>query len=122
MARKPIFLGPIHKADSYLMLTAMLRIWSPAQISPNSHPTIGQQEQPEENKAVVQGSFFDFGRSSVNETDKTITTRIEVCSFPNWIGIERKSHYTVNGDEFDTTLSGSSVVEGTVHVVYKRAK
>src|SRR6516162_9347978 len=67
---------------------------------------------PEENKAVVQGSVFYFGRSSVNETDKTITTHIEVCSFPNWIGIERKSHYTVNGDEFDTTLSGSSVVEG----------
>ena len=77
---------------------------------------------PEENKAVVQGSVFYFGRSSVNETDKTITTHIEVCSFPNWIGIERKSTYTINGDEFISTASGSSVGEGTVRAVYKRAK
>ena len=77
---------------------------------------------PEENKAVVQGSIFYFGRSSVNETEKTTTTHIEVCSFPNWIGAERESTYTINGDELDTTTSGSSVGEGTVHVVYKRAK
>ncbi len=77
---------------------------------------------PEENKAVVQGSIFYFGSYSVNEADKTITTHIEVCSFPNWIGVERKSTYTINGDEFISTASGSSVGEGTVRVVYKRAK
>jgi len=77
---------------------------------------------PEENKAVVQGSIFYFGRSSVNEAGKTITTHIEVCSFPNWVGIERKSTYTINGDELDTTASGSTVGEGTVRAVYKRAK
>jgi len=77
---------------------------------------------PEENKAIVQGSIFYFGSYSVNEADKTITTHIEVCSFPNWIGAERESTYTINGDELDTTTSGSSVGEGTVHVVYKRAK
>jgi hypothetical protein len=32
---------------------------------------------PEENKAVVQGSIAYFGTSSVNETDRTITTHIE---------------------------------------------
>ena len=77
---------------------------------------------PEENKAVVQGSIFYFGSYSVNEADKTITNHIEVCSFPNWIGVERKSTYTINGDEFISTASGSSVGEGTVRVVYKRAK
>jgi hypothetical protein len=77
---------------------------------------------PEENKAVVRGSIFYFGRISVNEADKTITTHIEICSFPNWIGIERKTTYTINGDELTSTASGSSVGEGTVHVVYKRAK
>ena len=76
----------------------------------------------EENKAAVQGSIFFFGRSSVNETDKTITTHIEVCSFPNWIGTDRKSTYTINGDEYDTTSPGSSVGEGTVYIVWKRAK
>ena len=77
---------------------------------------------PEENKAVVQGSIFYFGTVTTNEADKTRTTHIEVCSFPNWVGIERKSTYTINGDELDTTTSGSSVGEGTVRVVYKRVK
>ena len=77
---------------------------------------------PEENKAVVQGSIFYIGRSSVNETDKTIATHIEVCSFPNWVGHEVKSSYTINGDELRSTTSGSPVGEGTVRVVYKRAK
>jgi hypothetical protein len=44
---------------------------------------------PEENKAVVQGSIFYFGRSSVNETDRTITTHTEVCSYPNWSSTAR---------------------------------
>jgi hypothetical protein len=77
---------------------------------------------PEENKAVVQGSICYFGSYSVNEADKTITTHIEVCSFPNWVGHEVKSSYTINGDELRSTTSGSSVGEGTVHVVWKRAK
>jgi hypothetical protein len=77
---------------------------------------------PEENKAVVQGSIAYFGTVTADEADKTYTQHIEVCSFPNWIGTERKTTYTVNGDELDTTTSGSSVGEGTVHVVYKRAK
>ena len=76
----------------------------------------------EENKAVVQGSIFYFGRYSVNETEKTITNYIEACSFPNWVGIERKTTYTINGDELEITASGSSVGEGTVRIVYKRAK
>ena len=77
---------------------------------------------PEENKAVVQGSIAFFGTVTANEADKTYTQHIEVCSFPNWIGTDRKSTYTINGDEFISTASGSSVGEGTVRVVYKRVK
>ena len=77
---------------------------------------------PEENKAVVQGSIAFFGTLTVNEAEKTYTTHTEVCTFPNWVGIERKASYTVNGDELITLGSGSSVGEGTVRVVYKRAK
>jgi hypothetical protein len=77
---------------------------------------------PEENKAVVQGSISYFGTVTANEADKTYTQHIEVCTFPNWIGVERKSTYTINGDELIATTSGSSVGEGTVRVVYKRAK
>jgi hypothetical protein len=77
---------------------------------------------PEENKAVVQGSIAFFSTVTTNEAEKTSITHIEVCTYPNWVGIERKTSYTINGDELDTTASGSSVGEGTVHVVYKRAK
>src|SRR6516164_2751152 len=77
---------------------------------------------PEENKAVVQGSIAYFGTITVNEVDKTYTQHIEVCTYPNWVGIERKGSYTINGDELITLGSGSSVGEGTVRVVYKRAK
>ena len=77
---------------------------------------------PEENKAVVQGSIAYFGTVTADEADKTYTQHIEVCSFPNWIGTDRKSTYTINGDELDSTASGSTVGEGTVYVVWKRAK
>jgi hypothetical protein len=78
--------------------------------------------RPEENKAVVEGSISYFGTVTTNEADKTYTQHIEVCTFPNWIGVERKSTYTINGDELISTGSGSSVGEGTVYVVYKRSK
>ena len=77
---------------------------------------------PEENKAVVQGSISYFGSVTANEADKTYTQHIEVCTFPNWIGVERKSTYAINGDELIATTSGSSVGEGTTRVVYKRVK
>src|SRR5215831_9390321 len=69
---------------------------------------------PEENKAVVQGSIAYFGTITVNEVDKSYTYHIEVCSFPNWIGTDHKSTYTINEDELIATTSGSSVGEGTV--------
>jgi lipocalin-like protein len=50
---------------------------------------------PEENKAVAQGSIAYFGTYSVNETDKTITTHIESCTFPNWNGTDRKLSFNI---------------------------
>jgi Lipocalin-like domain len=61
---------------------------------------------PEENKAVVQGSFAFFGTVTVNEAEKTYTIHTEVCTYPNWVGIERKISYAINGDELITTASG----------------
>ena len=46
---------------------------------------------PEENKAVVEGSISYFGTVTTNEAEKTSITHIEVCTFPNWIGVERKN-------------------------------
>jgi hypothetical protein len=80
---------------------------------------------PEENKSVVQGSIAYFGTYSVSETDKTITTHIESCTFPNWNGAERKAAFTISGDKLRTTvISGpsTSIGTGTAHLVWKRAK
>lgn len=52
---------------------------------------------PEENKAIVQGSFACFGSYSVSETDKTFTTHIESRTFPNWNGIQRETSFTSPG-------------------------
>ena len=78
---------------------------------------------PEENKAVVQGSIAYFGTYSVSETDKSITTHIESCTFPNWNGTERKYTFDISGDELNiSVISAPSTGTGTVHSVWKRAK
>jgi hypothetical protein len=48
------------------------------------------QGTADENKAVLQGMITHFGTYSVNEADKTLTTRIEGSSFPNLVGAEQK--------------------------------
>jgi hypothetical protein len=70
----------------------------------------------------MEGSISYFGTVTTNEAEKTSITHIEVCTFPNWVGIERKTSYTIDGDELISLGSGSSVGEGTVRVVDKRAK
>jgi hypothetical protein len=78
---------------------------------------------PEENKAVVQGSIAYFGTYSVSETDKTITTHIEGCTFPNWNGTDRKSSFNISGDELSiTVITTPSTGRGTARLVWKRAK
>jgi Lipocalin-like domain len=78
---------------------------------------------PEETKAVVQGSIAYFGTYSVNETEKTITTHIESCTFPNWNGTDRKSSFDISGDELNiAVINTPSTGTGTAHLVWKRAK
>jgi hypothetical protein len=78
---------------------------------------------PEENKAVAQGSIAYFGTYSVNETDKTITTHIESCTFPNWNGTDRKLSFNISGDELSiTVITTPSTGTGTAHLVWKRAR
>jgi hypothetical protein len=67
-----------------------------------------QSGTPEENKAVVQGSFAYFGTYTVDETAKTVTTHIESCSFPNWNGVDRKLSFNISGDELNITTPNSS--------------
>jgi hypothetical protein len=79
----------------------------------------------EENKAIVHGNLAYFGTYSVSDTDKTITTHIEKGTFPNWNGTDRKTAFTISGDELSTTvISGPSTSIGTgkAYLVWKRAK
>ena len=45
------------------------------------------QGTAEENKAVMKGLIVTFGTYSVNEADKTLTTKVEGGSFPNFYGV-----------------------------------
>jgi len=53
------------------------------------------QGTPEENKSVMQGILAHFGSYTVNETDHTLTFRIEGSSFANWNNTEQKRPFTV---------------------------
>ena len=44
----------------------------------------------EENKAVLAGMVATFGTYTVDETNKTLLTRVEGSIYPNNIGIEQK--------------------------------
>lgn len=77
---------------------------------------------PEEYKAAVQGSNSHFGTYTVNETDHTVTFHIEHASFPNWEGTERKSPFTLTGDEFKYTVANPTTGGANVtgEVAWKR--
>jgi hypothetical protein len=81
-----------------------------------------QSGTPEENKAIVQGSFAFFGTYTVDEAAKTVTFHIENCTFPNWNGNDRKLTFNISGDELDMTSSVSSTGTGSNQQVWKRAK
>jgi len=79
---------------------------------------------PEENKAVVAGSFAYFGTYTVNEAERTFTVHYEGTTFPNFDGIDAKrSITTLTADELMYANSVSTVGQGVVvEAVWKRAK
>jgi hypothetical protein len=52
------------------------------------------QGTADENKAVVTGMVVSFGTYTVNEADKTLTTRVEGNMYPNAAGSEQKRTIT----------------------------
>ena len=75
-----------------------------------------------ENTAVVRGLIVHFGTYSVNEADKTITTRVEGSSFPNLNGMDQKRIIaSLSANELKYTNIAAAT--GTVaESVWKRAK
>ncbi len=75
---------------------------------------------PDENKAVVQGTFADTGRYTVNETDKTIDLQIELSTFPNWTGTRQKRSVMIAGD--DLVYTADAGTDNKVELYLRRAK
>jgi hypothetical protein len=50
----------------------------------------GTSGSAEENKAVLAGRVATFGTYTVDETNKTLLTRVEGSIYPNNVGIEQK--------------------------------
>src|SRR5438045_5835529 len=53
----------------------------------------------EENKAVIDGSIFHFGKYTIDDGGKSITFHIQASAFPNWDGATQKRALKVAGDE-----------------------
>jgi len=71
-----------------------------------------------ESKAIMQGSIAYFGTYTIDEAAKTLSVRIDACSFPNWNGTDQKKSLTISKDELtwnEATLGG-----GPVYTVWKR--
>jgi hypothetical protein len=78
---------------------------------------------PEENKAIVEGSFVVFGTYTVNESDHTLITHVGGSTFPNFDGADQKRSFTLAGDELRYTNPVASIGQGVVvEAVWKRAK
>ena len=77
---------------------------------------------PDENKAIVQGSLAIYGKYTVNAKDGTVTLRTDRSTFPNWNGIDQKrivASLTATELKWEVpapTIGGSSVA------IWKRNK
>jgi hypothetical protein len=76
----------------------------------------------EENKAAVQGGLALFGTWSVNEADKSLITRIEGSTFPNWDGHELKRTITSLTDDELKYINPAVSVGGSAETVWRRVK
>ena len=80
------------------------------------------QGSAEENKAVMQGMVAHFGTYSVNEADKSVTTRVEGSWFPNLVGSDQKRMImSLTSDELK--YGNPATAFGTkAEVAWRRAK
>jgi len=76
----------------------------------------------EENKAVMGKSIAMIGTYAVDQSEQTLTFKVESATFPNWNATEQKRNVvTINRDELKyVTPTASSGGVGTV--TWKRAR
>jgi hypothetical protein len=76
----------------------------------------------DENKAIMAGFVGNFGTYTVNETDKTVTTRVEGGAFPNLIGVDQKRIIlSLTADELKYANPATSTGM-TAESIWKRVK
>jgi hypothetical protein len=76
----------------------------------------------EEYQAIVQGSVAYFGSYKVaNEQNKTVSLKIEGCTFPNWDGEDQARVMEVTGDEMKLT-NPTAAVGGKNYLIWKKIK
>lgn len=77
---------------------------------------------PEEAKAISAGAISYFGTYSVDESNKTLTLRIEASSYPNLMGAEQKRLITaLTANELKYT-NPMPTTGGSIDVALKRAE
>ena len=76
----------------------------------------------EENKAIVGGSIFHYGKYMVDWKEKTITFNVEASSYPIWDGTALKRTFKVSGDQLTYTNAAPSSGGAAQDVVWKRIK
>ena len=80
------------------------------------------QGTAEEDKAVLAGLVASFGTYTVNETDKTLITRVEGNIFPNLVGTEQKRLIvSLTPDELKYTNPSTSTGT-TAEATWRRVK
>jgi len=52
-----------------------------------------EKSTPEEVRAAFEGFLAYYGSYQVNESENTVVHRVEVASFPNWVGTELRRHF-----------------------------
>ena len=80
------------------------------------------QTTNEEYAAAAKGLVAQFGTSSVDETTKTLTRKLEGALNPGHPGIEEKKLVVVSADELKLLDPSSKFTNGRTEQVYRRAK
>ena len=76
----------------------------------------------EENKAIVGGSIFHFGKYMVDWQGQTITFNIEASSYSNWNGTTLKRTFKVVGDQLTYTNAAPSSGGPPQEVIWRRVR
>lgn len=81
-----------------------------------------QTSTSDESLIIAHGSLAYYGSWTTNDTDKTLTVKIEGSTFPNFAGTEQTRRFEILGDQLTITNTTGSVGAGVATIVLKRAK